>query len=502
MSRLTQACVLAAPACLLFLAGCKPVGPNYKRPEMTAPAAYKEAGSAVVSVPPSSPDGNGWKPASPSDGMLRGKWWELYQDAQLNQLEERVTSGNQALKAALENYQAAHTLVAQNRAGLFPTISAGPSVSRTRYGKQSASYNSTRNYPYNDFALKAQASWEPDLWGSVRRSVESAQASAQVTAALAANVDLSLHAELAVDYFTLRGLDAEERMLRETVASLEKQLALTETRRKGGVGTEADVAQARTQLETVRAQLVEVGVARAQNEHAIAYLCGSKPAELSLPPSPLDSIPATQLPKIPLGVPSQILERRPDIAAAERNVAVANAQIGIAKSAYYPNISLSASGGFESMKAGSWIEGPGTLWSLGASATELLFDAGRRKAVNEEARHSYEAEASSYRDTVLAAFEDVENQLSTLRVLEQEAEVEARAVASAQHSLDVANERYKGGVTNYLEVIEAEYALLNNQRTQIDLESRRFVASANLIRSLGGGWDSSQLPSEVVAKKK
>jgi NodT family efflux transporter outer membrane factor (OMF) lipoprotein len=304
-----------------------------------------------------------------------------------------------------------------------------------------------------------------------------------------ANVNLSLQAELASDYFSLRSLDAQQKLLTATVASLQGQLELTAKRMAGGVGTEADVAQARTQLETVSAQLVEIGVARAQFEHAIATLTGQQAATFTLPTQPLD----LALPTIPLGVPSQLLERRPDIAAAERRTAAANAQIGIAQSAFYPTISLGGAGGFESMSAGTWLQGPGSLWSLGAQATQLLFDGGNRRALNEAARHSYEAQASAYKGTVLAAFNDVEDHLSTLRILEQESTVEARAVASAQHGLDLATERYKGGVTSYLEVLTAENALLQNQRTAVDLQSRQFVASVALIRSLGGGWDATQM---------
>jgi len=296
---------------------------------------------------------------------------------------------------------------------------------------------------------------------------------------------------MAADYFELRGLDSETKLLNATIADLERQLDLAQRRLAGGVATEADVAQARTQLETVRAQLVDVGVARAQLEHAIGTLAGAQIATFSIPPSPLD----LQLPKVPVGVPSQLLQRRPDIAAAERRAAAANAQIGIAVSAFYPNISLTGGGGFESLNAGTWIQGPSALWSLGAQAAQLLFDAGQRRALTSEARHAYEAQAAGYRETVFHAFNDVEDQLSSLRILEQESGVEQRAVASAQHSFDISNQRYKGGVTGYLEVLTAEAALLQNQRTAISLQTRQFVSSVGLVRSLGGGWDASQLPN-------
>ncbi len=304
------------------------------------------------------------------------------------------------------------------------------------------------------------------------------------------NVSLTLHAEMATDYFALRGLDSEIRLLTATVADLERQLELTQRRFAGGVATAVDVAQAQTQLETVRAQLVDLGVARAQYEHAIGTIANYNLPEFSIPPSPLD----LALPKVPLGVPSQLLERRPDIAAAERLAAAANAQVGIAVSAFYPTITLGGSGGFESTHPGTWIQGPSSLWSLGAQAAELLFDAGQRHALTDAARHSYDAQADGYRNTVFQAFNDVEDQLSGLRILEQEASTEQRAVDAAQHSFDLSNARYKGGVTSYLEVLTAEQTLLQDQVTAINIESRQFAASVSLIRALGGGWDVTQLP--------
>jgi NodT family efflux transporter outer membrane factor (OMF) lipoprotein len=473
---------------LATFTGCKPVGPNYTRPGYDAPAAYKEAGASTAQAPPPAPNGGAWQPASPSDGMIRGKWWEIYQDPQLNQLEERIAANNPTLRQATESYLAAHDQVAAARSALFPKLSAGPEVQREKISENGPSYSPTKPTTYNDFVLSGQASWEPDFWGRIRRTVEAAQASGQASAADAATVDLSLHAELATDYFQLRGLDSEIKLLTATVADLEGQLDLTERRLAGGIGTEADVAQARTQLETVRAQLEDLGVARAQYEHAIGTLAGIKLTEFTIPPSPLD----LSLPNVPTGVPSQLLERRPDIAAAERRTQAANAQIGIARSAYYPTITLNGTGGFESEHGGTWIQGPSALWSLGAQATELLFDAGQRHALTDAARHSYEAQAAAYKASVLAAFNDVEDQLSGLRILEQEATTEERAVASAQHSFDLSNQRYKGGVTSYLEVLTAEAALLQNQRTAVDLRTRQFAASVSLVRALGGGWDAGK----------
>jgi NodT family efflux transporter outer membrane factor (OMF) lipoprotein len=480
---------LAAGCALAALAGCKPVGPNYNRPGYTAPAAYKETGAASV-VPPQNPAGGAWQPANPSDGMLKGKWWEIYQDPQLNSLEERVDSTNVELKQALETYLAARDQVTAVRANLYPTVSGIIGATPQQYSKNSPQFNKADPTIYNDLTIGAQASWEPDFWGRVRRGVEQARANAQASAADAANVALTLHAELAADYFALRGLDSQAKLLTDTVADLEGQMKLTETRLQGGVATEVDVDQARTQLETVRAQLVDVGVARAQFEHAVGTIANYDLSQFSIPPSPLGG----SLPKIPLGVPSQLLERRPDIAVAERQSAAANAQIGIAVSAFYPNITLSGSAGFQSTNPGTWIQGPSSFWTLGAQAAELLFDAGQRHALTSEARHAYDAQADAYRNTVFQAFEDVEDQLAALRVLEQESGVEARAVASAQRSFDVSNARYKGGVTSYLEVLTAEQTLLQDQVTQIGIESRQYAASVGLVRSLGGGWDVTQLP--------
>jgi NodT family efflux transporter outer membrane factor (OMF) lipoprotein len=477
-------------AALVALTACKPVGPNYSRPTYTAPAAYKEAGASTVLVPPPNPTGGGWQPASPSDGMLKGKWWEVYNDPQLNQLEDRIATYNQGLKQALDTYLAARDQVAVVRANLFPTLSAGPSVTHYKNSthRPLAAASSATNY--NDLIIEGQGSWEPDFWGRVRRQVEAARENAQASAADMANVDLMLQADMASDYFQLRGLDTQTRLLKDIVANLEHQLDLTEKRVAGGVTTEVDVAQAQTQLETTRAQLVDVQVARAQYEHAVGTIADYKLPSFSIPFSPLD----LPLPKVPLGIPSQLLERRPDISAAERRVAAANAQIGIAVSAFYPTITLGGTGGFESTHGGTWIQGPSALWSLGAQASELLFDAGQRHALTDQARHNWEAQVAAYKSAIFLAFEDVEDQLSSLRILEDEVSAQQKAVDAAQHSFDISNRRYKGGVTTYLEVLTAEATLIQNQRTALDLETRQFVSSVGLIRSLGGGWDVTQLP--------
>lgn len=474
-----------------LLAGCT-VGPNYRRPDLSAPPppTYKEGSSSGAVVPPPNPAGGTWRPASPSDGMLRGKWWEIYQDPQLNALEEQVVPQNQTLRSAMESYLSARDQVRVARADFFPTFSVTPAASRARESVHRPLVPAGTANQYSDFQLEGAASWEPDFWGRVRRNVEAARASAQASAADLANIDLVLHAELAMDYFELRGLDSDARLLERTVTDYQHQLELNQRLVKGGLATEVVVAQALTLLETTRAQLVDVNEARTEFEHAIATLINKEASSVTLAPSPLD----LPLPQVPVGVPSQLVERRPDIAAAERATAAANAQIGIAISAFYPNVVLGGGGGFESTNIGTLIQGPSSLWSLGASATELLFDAGKRHAITDQSRHNYEAQAATYRATVLGAFNEVEDRLSDLRVLDQETTAENRAVAAAQHSLDLSNQRYKGGATSYLEVLVADSTLLTNQRTSTDLITRQFAASVGLIRALGGGWDVTQLP--------
>jgi len=474
---------------LSLLAGCK-VGPNYQRPDAPPPPGYKEGGSAGAVVPPPNPNGGTWKPASPSDGMLRGKWWEIYQDPQLNTLEEQLTPQNQNIRAALETYLSARDQVRAARADLYPTLSATPAASRDRVSTNRPLAVPGGVNQYNDFQLEGQANWEPDFWGRVRRSVEAAHENAQASAADLADLDLSLHAELALDYFQLRGLDSDARLLERTVDDYQGQLKLNQNLVTGGLATEVVVEQALTLLESTRAQLVDVQEARSEFEHAIATLINKEAREVTLAPAPLN----LALPKVPVGVPSQLIERRPDVAAIERRTAAANAQIGIAISAFYPNVVLGAGGGFESTNIGTLIQGPSSLWSLGGEATQLLFDAGKRRAITDQARHNYEAQASTYRATVLGAFNEVEDRLSDLRVLQEEATTEQRAVAAAQHSLDLSSQRYKGGATSYLEVLIADSTLLSNQRTSTDLETKQFTASVGLVRALGGGWDVTQLP--------
>ena len=476
-------CGLFLSLFLAGLAGCT-VGPNYHRPAAPAPPSYKE--QAVVPTPP---PGN-WKQAQPDDAAHRGKWWEVYNDPKLNSLEEQIAVSNQTLKAAAERYAAAREQIRVVRADKFPSVSAGLGASRVRQSQTRATYVPGSTTSYGDFLVSGQAAWEPDLWGRVRRSVESATAIAQASAAELANTQLSLQAELALDYFQLRGLDTQKQLLDSTVTAYQRSLELTKRRFQGGVASDVDVAQAQTQLDSTRSQAIDVGLARAQFEHAIATLIGVPAPSFSLAPAPLD----LSLPSVPVGMPSELLERRPDIAAAERRVQAANAQIGIAISAYYPNISLSATGGFESGQIGTWLQGPGGFWALGATASELLFDAGRRRALTQQSRDNFEATAADYRQSVLSSFQEVEDNLAALRILEEESRSEKAAVVSAERSLTLSTNRYKGGVTSYLEVLTAQTAQLNNQRASADITTRQFAASVQLIRAIGGGWDTSQLP--------
>lgn len=479
---------LALPvASALLLTGCR-VGPNYQRPSAPSAPAFKE--DAVPGPPPNPPNG-GWKQVSPADSTLRGNWWEIYGDPQLDRLEQRVAVSNQTLRAAYEQYLQARDAVQIARSQYFPSLSLGASASRDRESAHRPLKVQGTPTTYNDLVFEGQAAWEPDLWGSIRRAVESQRATAQASAADLANAQLSLQAELAMDYFEMRGLDTQQRLLDSTVQQYGDYLKLTQARYHGGVATESDVALAQTQRDQTRAQAIDIGVARAQYEHAIATLAGVPASSFSLGASPLN----LPLPQIPVGVPSQLLERRPDVAAAERRADAANAQIGVAIAAYYPTITIGGSGGFESTSPGTWIQGPSSLWSLGASAAELLFDAGRRHAITQQARDAYEENVANYRQTVLQSFQDVEDQLSGLRILNQESAAQARAVASAERSLTLSTTRYKGGVTTYLEVITAQTTQLADQRTAADISTRQFAASVQLVKALGGGWNTSKLPS-------
>jgi NodT family efflux transporter outer membrane factor (OMF) lipoprotein len=469
--------VAATSVALAVLSGCR-VGPNYVQPSVPpAPPAFKETPSS-------------WKQATPQDQLPKGKWWEIYGDQKLNSLEEKIAVSNQTLKVSYQQYMSARALVQQARSQLFPTLAVQPSGTRTQLSQNRPTFTTLSPNQYSDIALTGDISYEVDLWGQVRRTVESARENAQASAGDLENVSLSLHSDLAVDYFSMRGLDLQKQLLDATVIDFEKALQLTQARYRGGVASDVDVAQAETQLETTRAQAIETGVARAQFEHAIAVLTGETASTFSIPPSPLAATP----PEIPLGLPSELLERRPDIAAAERRVASANAQIGVAIAAYYPQVSLFAAGGFESAAIGTLIQGPSALWSVGGSAVQTVLDGGRRRAVTQQARDNHEATVASYRENVLEAFQQVEDNLAALRLLEQELTTQQVAVASARRSVDLSTTRYKRGITTYLEVLTAQSTALSNERTAADLMTRRMTASVQLIKALGGGWDRSQLP--------
>jgi len=460
----------------LQLTGCV-VGPKYHAPTAPAPPAYKEAGD--------------WKPAQPNDQNLGGSWWTIFQDPQLNALEDQVNVSNQNLKAAEAQFRQARAALRYSRADYYPTVSYGPSATRERVSSHRPPPNSIFNgITYNDFVLPFSVSYQADVWGRVRKNVESFREQAQASAADLATVNLSMHADLAVDYFQARSLDAEEQLLNSTVQQYEQALELNENRFAGGIASEVEVEQARTQLETTRAQAVDVGVLRAQYEHAVAILIGKPPAEFGLPPLPLTAPP----PHVPVSVPSELLERRPDIAAAERLVASANAQIGVAKSAYYPVISLGATGGFESSAITTLLNGPSGLWSVGLSAVGTVFDVGRRRALNDQARAAYDYQVAAYRESVLSGFQQVEDNLAAVRILENEAKVQNEAVVAAQRSLDLSVTRYKGGVTSYLEVITAQSAALADEVTAVNILGRRMANTVLLIQALGGGWDRSSLP--------
>jgi NodT family efflux transporter outer membrane factor (OMF) lipoprotein len=465
------------------------VGPKYQRPTAPAPSTYKE------------PPPPGWKEAQPNDSLMKGKWWEIYNDPQLNALEEQVNISNQNVRMAEAQYRAAKDAVRIARSALFPTVTTAPSIINTRTPSQvtGSVQSGAKAAPRDLYSLPIDLSYTVDLWGSIRRTIAASANAAQVSAADLENARLTFQADLASDYFQLHGLDGDADLLARAVKSYDEFLVLTKNRYAGGIASLGDVAQAETQLETTRAQLVETGVQRAQFEHAIAILTGKPPSGFGIPPETLKTLP----PPIPLAVPAALLERRPDIAASERQVAAANEQIGIVKAAYYPTLSLSASAGLESADILNWLTWPSRFWSVGPQLAETLFDAGKRHAQVSQAEAAYDATVANYRQTVLTAFQQVEDNLSALRILAEEADVTQRAVKAAEESLTISTDQYRGGIVAYLQVITAQTAALQEERTAIDLLTRRMTASVLLVQALGGGWDASKLPTvaEVMAKK-
>jgi NodT family efflux transporter outer membrane factor (OMF) lipoprotein len=482
--RLTVAAISA-----LLLAGCT-VGPKYVKPDTPVPPAFKEA------PPENFKETKDWKFAQPGAPLLPAKWWEVFGDPQLTALEEGVVSGNQDLKIAEARFRVARAMIRLNRAAEFPTISTTPSI---------VSLRESANHPYfplpasatGDFVLPFDLSYEVDLWGRVRRTVNASREEAQAASADLATATLSIQAELAFDYFEVRSADAQRQLLDDTVKAYTNALQLTENRFEGGAAPKSDVAQAQTQLDTALAQETDIDVERAQYEHAIATLLGKPPAEFTLTAEALHAEP----PAIPVGLPSELLERRPDIAASERRVQEANEQIGIARAAFFPTVTLGASAGLEGNSIVNWLNWPSRFWAVGPSLAQTLFDAGRRRAGSDAAIAGYDAAVASYRETALTAFQQVEDNLAALRILEKEGKQQRDAVASAQESLEIFTNRYQGGVDNYLQVITAQTIALTNERNEIDIERRRVDASVLLVKALGGGWNIDKMPTLPSLRK-
>ena len=475
------AAVLAAVASLST--GCLKI-PPYERPVAPVPLEFKE------------PPPEGWKEAQPSDGTLRGKWWEIFGDPALNALEEQVSISNQNVLQAEANFRAAQAAVHVARSALYPLVSASPSVAGSEASSRMSSPIPAA--PLGTYELPVNASYTADLWGSIHRSVTASANTAQSLAALLENARLTYQAELAQDYFLLHGSDADAALLQQAAQSYKEYLTLTQVRFAGGVASDADVSQAETQLYTTQAELVDLDVLRTQYEHAIAILIGKPPTELSIPRKGTEFT----FPRIPVALPSALLERRPDVADTERQAAAANLQIGIAKAAFFPTLTFAAAAGVESTSFINWFTWPSRFWTLGPQAAQILFDAGKRRAQVQQAQANYDATAAAYRQTVLTAFQQVEDNLSALRVLENESAVLEQAVKSAQRAVTVSQAQYIGGTATYLQVITTQTIALQDERSAIDVQTRRMTAAVLLIEALGGGWDASALPTaQSLAQK-
>ena len=461
--------------CPLMLIACT-VGPDYRRPPSTASTKFKEI--------------KGWKQAQPRDHELPGKWWEIFKDPYLNKLEEEVDIANQSIAQAEAQYRQAQSMVQTAAAAYFPTSTATASVNRFRAASgQNVAVSGVKYL----FGAALSAAWEPDLWGSVRRQVESSEASAQASAATLQALRLSTQATLAQNYFQLRALDAQIKLLNDTAETYEKTLKITQNRYAAGIAAKSEIVQAETQLESARAQAINLGVQRTQFEHAIAMLIGKTPAELTIAVAPLN----TQLPPIPVSIPSQLLERRPDIAAAERQAAAANAQIGVAKAAYFPTVSLAANNGTQANQFSNLLTSAARYWALGPAAFALpLFDGGARGAQMQQSIDAYDASVAAYRQAVLISFQEVEDNVAALRILEQELQIQNRAVESAQKAVLLTTNQYKAGTVSYLNVMIDQAAALANEKTAVDLQGQRLSAAVLLVKALGGGWNSSELPSQ------
>lgn len=468
----------ALAACAL--AGCS-LAPAYKVPVVDVPETYKEAGP--------------WQPAAPADQHERGNWWRDYGDPTLNDLEARVDAANPDLAAAVDRYAQSRAYATETRAGLFPQVDAAAGATRNRQSDNRPLRSASQPDEFKDNLIGAQLSYELDLWGRVRNLVAAGEATAQASAADLASVRLSLQAELANDYIELRGLDAQARLLDDTVAAYAKALALTQNRFLGGVASGLDVARAQTQLDSARAQATDVQARRALFEHAIASLVGTPASKFSLPPLVVE----LSEPTIPTGLPSTLLERRPDVAAAERRTAAANADVGIARAAFFPSISLTAIGGYENTGGAGWLSAPNAFWSIGPRAFLTLFDAGRRAARVEQARAALDEAGEHYRATALVAFQQVEDNLALIHLLGEEAKSEEAASASAQRTLNLALDRYRNGAVSYLEVVTSQTDALQAQRTLLGLRDRELQASVGLIRALGGGWTADAASDSSIA---
>jgi len=487
----------------VFLTGCM-VGPKYHQPAATVqppPAAYKE-------LPAENPPEGQWKVAQPQDAMLHGKWWEIYNDPELNALEDQLNINNQNIKQSFENFMEARTIITQARAQLYPTLGTTPSFQRSQSSANlknnvgttgTAGGGLTRSNVYSTLAdVPISASWEPDLWGKVRNTIREAQYNAQLSAADLENVRLTEQASLAVFFYELRGQDALQQILNETVEADRKSLELARARYETGVDTQLALVEAQVTLQQAESASTNLGIARAQFEHAIAVLVGTSASGFSMPYKPLSAAP----PAIPVGIPSQLLERRPDIAASERNMAAANAQIGIATAAYYPNLTLSAQGGFESSALQNLFTWPSRFWSVGPAVSETIFDAGLRRATVNQFIAVYNADVAAYRQTVLTAFQQVEDSMAAVRILSKQIQQQEQAVESAQQFLKLSQARYETGVDTYLNVLIAQTTLLTDQQQLASLHTQEMTASVQLIEALGGGWDRTQLPAPAQVSKK
>jgi NodT family efflux transporter outer membrane factor (OMF) lipoprotein len=491
-SRLVQLSLVLFMIC--GLAGCN-VGPKYLRPVVPPPPAFKE------SEPQQAPDGSTWKPAQPQDAALHGKWWEIYKEPELNALEDKLNISNQNIAQSYANFMAARAQVQQARSNYYPTVSVGASYARNRSSQTQTATSSlsSANPNSNLFNLPFDVSWEPDLWGRIRNTVHQSSYAAQVSAADLENVKLTEQTNLAIFYFQLRGQDALEELYQKTVEVDRQSLELTRVLYKSGIDNDESVAQAEIALKSSETAATNAGIARAQYEHAIAMLVGEPASTFSIPMKAL----TTRVPDIPTGLPSELLERRPDIAAAERTMAEANALIGVEKAAYYPTLSISGTVGFEASKISKWMTSPSRYWSVGPTASETIFDGGFRKSTMVQYTALYDADVAGYKQTVLTAFQQTEDSLASSRLLTQQIEQQRETVASAQRNFDIATARYKTGLDPYLNVFTAQSTLLANQQTMITLHVQQMTSSVQLIEALGGGWDVTQLPSEreVVAKR-